>query len=292
MSTVISSPSRIAAIGPPLTASGATWPIIRPRVAPEKRPSVTIATLSPSPSPTIAAVTWSISRIPGPPTGPSLRITTMSPGLICWSLTAREALLFGLEDPGRAGLLPALGAGDLDHRAFGREVAAQDRQASFGLQRALDRTHDFLAGRLGRSRGLLADRPAGDGDRVAVQDAGLGEALEDHRHAAGRVEVGGDEAAARLEVGEERRAAGDPLEVVNVSSMPSSWASAIRCRTPLVEPPEAQTQAIAFSSESRVITLLGVMSSTRTLQHQLADFLGDGRLLVVFGRDHRRARRR
>ena len=45
MSTVISSPSRIAAIGPPLAASGATWPTIRPRVAPEKRPSVSSATL-------------------------------------------------------------------------------------------------------------------------------------------------------------------------------------------------------------------------------------------------------
>jgi hypothetical protein len=33
----------------------------------------------------------------------------------------------------------------------------------------------------------------------------------------------------------------------------------------LVEPPEAQTQAIAFSSESRVITLLGRMSSASTL---------------------------
>ena len=34
----------------------------------------------------------------------------------------------------------------------------------------------------------------------------------------------------------------------------------------MVEPPEAQTQAAAFSSESRVITLLGLMSSTRTLR--------------------------
>src|SRR2546422_10600834 len=52
-------------------ASGATWPIMKPCVAPEKRPSVTIATDSPSPSPTMAAVTCSISRIPGPPRGPS-----------------------------------------------------------------------------------------------------------------------------------------------------------------------------------------------------------------------------
>ena len=71
--------------------------------------------------------------------------------------------------------------------------------------------------------------------------------------------------------------------------MPSSWASAIRCRTPLVEPPEAQTQAIAFSSESRVITLLGRDVVGEDVDHQLADLLGDGALVVVFGRDHRRA---
>ena len=61
------SPSRTAAIGPPRAASGATWPTMKPRVAPEKRPSVISATDSPSPAPTIAAVTASISRIPGPP---------------------------------------------------------------------------------------------------------------------------------------------------------------------------------------------------------------------------------
>ena len=41
------------------------------RVAPEKRPSVSSATSSPSPAPTRAAVTASISRMPGPPRGPS-----------------------------------------------------------------------------------------------------------------------------------------------------------------------------------------------------------------------------
>ena len=51
------------------TASGAMWPTIRPWVAPEKRPSVIRATSSPIPSPTIAAVTCSISRIPGPARG-------------------------------------------------------------------------------------------------------------------------------------------------------------------------------------------------------------------------------
>ena len=40
MSKVMVSPSRTAAMGPPSWASGATWPAMRPRVAPEKRPSV------------------------------------------------------------------------------------------------------------------------------------------------------------------------------------------------------------------------------------------------------------
>ena len=39
---------------------------MKPWVAPEKRPSVMSATDSDNPSPTIAPVTWSISRIPGP----------------------------------------------------------------------------------------------------------------------------------------------------------------------------------------------------------------------------------
>ena len=64
------SPSRTAAIGPPRAASGATWPTMNPRVAPENRPSVTSATDSPSPAPTMAAVTASISRMPGPPLRP------------------------------------------------------------------------------------------------------------------------------------------------------------------------------------------------------------------------------
>ena len=48
--------------------------------------------------------------------------------------------------------------------------------------------------------------------------------------------------------------------------MPASRAIASRCSTPLVEPPEAATVAIAFSSERRVITLLGLRSSASTLR--------------------------
>ena len=141
------------------------------------------ATSSPRPSPTIAAVTWSISRIPGPPAGPSLRITITSPGWMSCSATAREALLLGLEHPRRAGLPEALGARELDHAAVGREVAAQDREAALAASAGrVDRADDLLAGRLlGVALGLLADRAAGDRERVGVQDARVGEPLRDQR---------------------------------------------------------------------------------------------------------------
>ena len=40
-------------MGPPSCASGPTWPMQKPRVAPEKRPSVISATLSPIPCPRV-----------------------------------------------------------------------------------------------------------------------------------------------------------------------------------------------------------------------------------------------
>ena len=62
-----------------------------PWVAPENRPSVISSTSLPRPAPLIAPVTASISRIPGPPAGPSYRITTASPALIAPAVTAAIA---------------------------------------------------------------------------------------------------------------------------------------------------------------------------------------------------------
>ena len=53
-----------------------------PRVAPEKRPSVMRATSLSRPMPAMALVGLSISRMPGPPLGPSYRMTTTSPETI------------------------------------------------------------------------------------------------------------------------------------------------------------------------------------------------------------------
>ena len=71
ISISIMSPSRNMPIVPPSAASGHTCPMAAPRVAPENLPSVISATVSPSPAPTMAEVGVSISRIPGPPLGPS-----------------------------------------------------------------------------------------------------------------------------------------------------------------------------------------------------------------------------
>ena len=57
--------------------------------------------------------------------------------------------------------------------------------------------------------GFIADRAAGDGQRVRVQQSGLEQALGDQRDTAGLVEIGGDEAPTRLEVAEQRRARAD-----------------------------------------------------------------------------------
>ena len=173
-SIVISSPSRSAPIGPPRTASGATWPAMKPCVAPEKRPSVISATCSPSPSPWIAAVTASISRMPGPPAGPSLRITTTSPARISLREHGGHRRLLAVEHARRADVAAPLVAGELDDAAVRRDVAAQDREAAGGLERvATADARRRWPGVSLRLVGVLADRAAGDGERVAVQQAGL-----------------------------------------------------------------------------------------------------------------------
>ena len=78
----------------------------------------------------MAEVGASISRIPGPPFGPSYRITTTSPGLISPDRIASQTTLLRIEDARRAGDPRALDARDFRHRAFGRQVAAQDGEVA------------------------------------------------------------------------------------------------------------------------------------------------------------------
>ena len=213
----IVSPSSTMAIGPPSAASGATWPIIRPWVPPENRPSVSSATESPRPSPTSAPVTCSISCMPGPADRALVADDDDVAGLDLLGADRVVAGRLRVEDAGRSAVLAALVAGELDHAAVGRQRAVQDRQAAGRLERRLERDDDLLAGRLDGVRRDLGDRPAVDGRRVAVEEPGpLEQLAHDQGDAAGLVHVGRGVAAARLHVGDDRRPVGDGAELVDV----------------------------------------------------------------------------
>ena len=116
-------------------------------------------------------------------------------------------VLLGLEHARGAAVVHALVARQLHDAALRREVAAQDREPAGRLDRVVERAHDLLARRLRGLAGVLADRPAGHGLRVLVQQPGVEQPLGDDGDAAGLVEVLRDEAAARLEVAGRRRPA-------------------------------------------------------------------------------------
>ena len=85
--------------------------------------------------------------MPGPPAGPSLRMTTTSPALISPVGDGGHRVLLALEHARRAAVVDALVAGELDDAALGREVAAQDREAAGRLERVVERADDLLARR-------------------------------------------------------------------------------------------------------------------------------------------------
>ncbi len=215
-SIVIVSPVRSAAIGPPWTASGAMWPAMKPWLAPEKRPSVISATLSPRPSPMIAAVTASISRMPGPPAGPSLRITTMSSGSISLASTA----LIAASSPSKTFAGPTW-----CRRSWPASLMTEPSGATLPLMIA--KPPVALSGSSsawtttwpGVSTAASAISPAVWPVTViasACSRAVLSEALEDDRHAAGGVEVGRVVSAARREVAQHRRRLADAVELVDL----------------------------------------------------------------------------
>ena len=61
---------------------------------------------------------------------------------------------------------------------------------------------------------VLGHRLAGDGEAVAVQQAGVEEVAEHHRHAADAVDVDHVVLAVRLRVGDVRHLGSDAVEVV------------------------------------------------------------------------------
>ena len=79
----------------------------------------------------------------------------------------------------------------------------------------------------------------------------------------------------------------------SASGTPASCATASRCSTRFVEPPDIAPAAIAFSSASRVMMLARAAGrAASTSMHEPPALRGDRALLAVLGGHHRAARRR
>src|SRR5579863_1966059 len=109
------SPSATKAMGPPSTASGATWPTQNPWVPPEKRPSVTSAQSPPRPTPFMAPVMASISHA-GTTLGSFVADDHDRVGHDRPRQDGVHRLVLAVEDPRRAVEEERIDAGHLHHR--------------------------------------------------------------------------------------------------------------------------------------------------------------------------------
>ena len=159
----IGSPSFTSAIGPPRAASGVTYPIAGPCVAPENRPSVTRAQLFPRPAPISADVAPSISRMPGPPRVPSFRMTMQVPGSMALLRTASIAPSSASKTRAVENGLPHVfdDTGCLDDCAAGREAALEDVDGAFRRHRIAPGVNTVVV----RYPGVLDQLPGRPGHR-------------------------------------------------------------------------------------------------------------------------------
>ena len=210
-----------------------TWPTMKPQVAPEKRPSVTARRCRRARGPE-AAVTPSISRMPGPPTGPSPRITTTSPGSI-GRRDGVEAASSPSKTP-RGACGAALMALSFTTQPSGARLPLRMPRPPRGLDRRVERRRS-LPGPRSRSRPERARRAsAGDGRGVLVEPP-ISIRRWPRGRAAGRGPCRGDDSGRPASGRRSPAWRGRSVELVDVEwSMPASRAIASRWRTRLVEP--------------------------------------------------------
>ena len=197
------SPSRTAAIGPPRGASGATWPAMKPRVAPLKRPSVSSATESPSPSPDDRGGHAEHLAHARPALGALVADHDHVARLDLLALTA--AIASSSDSNTRAGprcsrrSWPAT----FTTQPSGARLPCRITRPPVGFERLGERADDLLARGLSARVGLLGDRPAGDRHaRPSCSSPASSSRLGDQRHAAGAPHVGAPRSG--------RRASGRP----------------------------------------------------------------------------------
>src|SRR5450759_4503053 len=128
-----------------------------------------------------------------------------------------HARLFRIEHARRSGDLVQLDTGDLRHRTFRRKITLQDGKVSLRINRIVPRTdHILILSRLGRHilqnfrNGL-----AGNGQRIAMQNAMREQYLHHLRNPAGTMQVGGDIFSGRLQIAQHRHACAYDFEVID-----------------------------------------------------------------------------
>ena len=120
--------------GPPFLGFGGDVTDDKTVATPEKRPSVISATDLPRPAPMTAEVIRNISGMPGPPLGPSYRMTITSPASMRFSSSPfRVASSDSNTLPARKP--QALLAGDFRHRPVGGQVSLQNADVTCWFDR-------------------------------------------------------------------------------------------------------------------------------------------------------------
>ena len=104
-------------------------------MAPEKRPSVTSATDSPRPAPTIAAGDAEHLAHPGAALRPFVANDHDIAGLDAASLHGREGCFLAVEHACRTSMNSEIVSGDFHDASVGREVASEDDETACGFQR-------------------------------------------------------------------------------------------------------------------------------------------------------------
>mmetsp|Transcript_27655 Transcript_27655/g.110745 ORF Transcript_27655/g.110745 Transcript_27655/m.110745 type:complete len:383 (-) Transcript_27655:695-1843(-) len=270
----IGSPSRTRAIGPPSWASGVTWPMQKPCEPPEKRPSVMSAVTSPRPAPMMAEVGVSISGSPGPPLGPSYRMTTTEPGGICFSaraasMASSESKTFAVpvnDSPSLPVILATAPSGQRFPRMIwrcpvGLMGVARGRMTSWN---AYPKEHGSCetstSARFSRTVRPVHVRQSPSrypSSRRYFMSAGVPPTLW---RSSMTYWPDGLRSARKGVLSETR------WKSSSVRSRPTERAIAIKWSTAFVEPPVAMTMVIAFSKAARVMICRGVMFFSRSVR--------------------------
>mmetsp|Transcript_108 Transcript_108/g.281 ORF Transcript_108/g.281 Transcript_108/m.281 type:complete len:338 (-) Transcript_108:568-1581(-) len=234
----------------------------KPWEPPEKRPSVISAHWSPRPAPMIAEVGVSISGIPGPPLGPSYRMTTTE--FLNGSMSLETAAsMSSSQSKQRAlpwNLSPSL------------PVILATEPSGERLPYRICRCPEDL---MGLSSGRMMSWPAASGGHTSrfsarvlpvtvMHEPSINPCSMRYLSTAGVPPTLCKSSMTYLPLGF-RSAMNGTLSLIRwksskVTSTPHAFAMAIKCNTAFVLPPVAITNTIAFSKLALVIMSLGLMS--------------------------------